>query len=119
MYKIIKKNKNWKKCEIERMSPTVFTVEQADNNAKDYEKYVREWTAQIKLLNAVIENVRRNHPEVYGLTRTQKEAARILVVNEEEKRKYKEKLAEVKEALKKWGAEKELLMKTFKWQDEK
>jgi hypothetical protein len=117
MYKIIKKNKDWKKTEIEKMSPKTFTIEEAEQNAKQYETYEREWTAQIKLFDAVIDNIKRNHPDVYALPKIKKEAAKILTDNEDQKKIYKEKLLEVKGALKKWKEEKALLMETFKWHE--
>jgi hypothetical protein len=115
MYKILKKHKDWKKTQIEKETTNVFTVEDADHNAKEYEKYKKEWTAQVKVCKATIENIRRNHPEIYGLSKVQKVAAQMLLENEEMAKTYKEKLKEVEVVLKKWEEDKATIMKKFNW----
>jgi hypothetical protein len=118
MYKILKEHKDWKKTQIEKETTNVFTVEDADNNAKEYEKYKKEWTAQGKVCKATIENIKRNHPEIYALSNTKKVAAKMLLENEQMVKEFKAKLAQVEDVLKKWAKDKESIMKKFNWKED-
>jgi hypothetical protein len=118
MYKILKENKDWKKTQIEKETTNVFTVEDAENNAKEYEKYKKEWTAQVKVCKAMIANIKSNHPEIYALSNTKKMAAKMLLENEQMIKEFKPKLVQVDEVLKKWAEDKESIMKKFNWTED-
>jgi hypothetical protein len=118
MYKIVKEEKDWKKTQIEKPTVNVFTVEDADSNARQYEKYKTEWTAQVKLCKATIDNIKRNHPEIYALSNTKKVAAKMLIENEQMIKELKPKLAQVNDVLKNWESDRAEIIKQFNWTDE-
>ena len=118
MFRIVKKDKDWKKTQLEKQTVNVFTVEDADNNAKEYEKYKTEWTAQVKVCKAMIDNIKRNHPEIYALSNIKKTAAKMLLENEQMVKEFKAKLVQVEDVLQKWEKDRAQILKEFKWTED-
>lgn len=119
MYKIKKANKkDYKKSIIEKQDTVEFTLENADRQQREYEKYKTEWEAQVKLCNATIANLRRNHPDVLRLSETKLIAAKMYLENKEVLAQYNPKLKELNKVMKEYVKERKTIMERFNWRDE-
>ena len=77
-----------------------------------------EWSAQIKVCQAMLKNIERNHPEIAKLDPVKKEAAKMWVENSDMIAAYEPKLKELRKAMKRYDKERADIYKTFNWSDD-
>ena len=118
MYKLKKKAKNWKESVIEKQDVIEFTIENADQQQKQYKEYEREWTAQLRLCIATMENIKRHHAKAAALPNSEKAAAKMYLENDNMAKEIRPKLRQLKEVIAKYEAERKAILKEFNWQDE-
>jgi hypothetical protein len=118
MYKLKKKAKNWKESVIEKPDVVTFTIEQADQNQKEYKRLETEWTAQLRVCIATMENLKRHHPKATALPETEKVAAKMYLENDLMAKEIRPKLKRLKEVIKEYEGERRAILKEFNWQDE-
>lgn len=118
MYKLKKKAKNWKESVIEKQDVVQFTIAGADQQQKDYKRYETEWTAQLRVCIATMENIKRYHPKTAALPETEKVAAKMFLENDAMAKEIRPKLKSLKAAIKEYEAERKAILKEFNWQDE-
>ena len=118
MYRIKKKHKDWKKAEIEKDDVVKFTLENADKQQEEYKKYEREWTAQLRLCIATMENIKRHHPKAADLPNSEKAAAKMFLENDNMAKQIRPKLRELKEVIARYEAERKEILKQFGWKEE-
>jgi len=118
MYTLKKKSKDWKKTVIEKQDTVEFTVGDADEVNKHHERLKTEWTAQLKVCLATMENIRRHHPKIPKLPHSELIAAKMFYENDEMAKQIRPKLREVKNVMDKYAKERKTILKTFNWTDD-
>jgi hypothetical protein len=118
-FSIAKENKkDFKKSVIRRGNLTnEFTLEDLESHQTQLNKMERELTSQIKLSNAVVDNVARNHPFVSKMSEEALNAAAYLFETQKVLKDAEKKLKEVKETKKKYAKVKEAVYTKFNFND--
>lgn len=99
-FEIAEKNENFKQAIIARSNLTNhFTIEKVEEQQEQLRKMERELEAQLTVTNAVLDNVKRNHPEIFALSDEMLAVASYLHENKVLLSESEGKLGEVKEHL--------------------
>lgn len=117
MHKLKKDNKDFKKAVIEKTDTYEFTLEDSDHKQEEYKKYEKEWTAQVSLCKAVVENISRKHPKVVKMPESEIIAAKMYKENEDTIKQYTAKLKELKKVMKAYDAERKEILEKFGWSE--
>lgn len=119
MYTIKEENEDFKDTVIEQDNVTVtFTLRDAEQQYQEYATKKKEWTAQIGVCKATIENVLRNHKKLEKLKPEELVGANIIYKNQEVVEQIQEQLPKIEEVMAKWEAQREEIYKTFNWHEE-
>lgn len=117
MHKLKKDNKDFKKAIIEKTDTYEFTLEDADKKQEQYKTYEREWSAQVRVCNAVLDNIARNHPKVAKMPESEIIAAKMYKENSDMVKEYSAKLKELKKAMKAYDKERKEILEQFGWSE--
>lgn len=113
-FKIKKSNKEYKKSIIERHNLTnEFTLEDIETHEVELDKNERELVAQIRVTNAVLANVERNHPVISKMSDESLSVASYLFEARQTLQKSEAQLKAVKATKKKYKEVKDVVMKKF------
>ena len=118
-YKILKKDEgDFKKTLIEKNNVKInFTLEGADAKQDAYKRQETEWSAQVSLCQSVIDNVKRNHPDIFELPEEKRVACKLVLENQEMIDDITPKLEGLQEGIKKYEKEREEIMSKFNWKE--
>lgn len=102
---IVKTGEEVKKIKVK------FTLKQVDKQIADYEKIIKEKTAQAKIHEAEMGNVILNHPEVSSIDEKLQQAVFVYVNSKMEKSVNEETAKAYQDAVKDLTEEKEEILK--------
>jgi hypothetical protein len=90
-----------------------FTIASLEDHEEELKKAKDTITAQLKLTNAALDNIARNHPDVAGLSQEQLATAAYLYENQAVRTNAENKLKEINASLKKYAETLDVIYKKF------
>lgn len=99
-FELSEENEDFKQAVIARKNLTNhFTIASIEEQQANLERMERELAAQVRVTSAVLDNVERNHPDIFAMEEDKLAAAAYLHENKVLLNDSEKKLGEVKEHL--------------------